>query len=705
MPRAKKRLGVGAECNTALKYLHPRQLVTEKFPNATAAERIQNLIAIRKEKKRVNRREQEVIVFNSEKFENQEVHCVVRWVKVDTEGPDSEFFDEDDGDGEEEVQNGPEGEGSGTPIPAQVLELATHRITNEDVANVRAMGFGVDDDNEPAPENIPVEDDEPEVEENGLMEGQEWGWGGFCNRKKEGGVREKAKLIGVSEVMLGGLDLVKMFLIFFPRVWFEQTVVKQLKKVDGLHNVEFGEMLRWIGIWLLLSTTVRLDRKKFWSTAAVDRESGAPFRLNDLMLNKRFETILQNIMYTDVDPPQYKDRFWEVRQMIDEWNKNMAEKFSPSWVSCLDESMSIWFNKWTCPGWMFVPCKPHPFGNEYHSVCCGETSIMWGIELVEGKDSPPERPADPNVSTFGKTTALLLRMLAPIFGTAKVVILDSGFCVLKALLKLRDNGVYGSAVIKKRRYWPAGVPGEAIDLHCAFMEVGKTDSVRGETDGVKYDIFCMKEPVYTMKLMSTYSGLVDPPSTYEVHRHYIANNIEINKSFKLQEPLANHYLYRHVVDNHNNGRNALPSIEDTWGTHRWPNRVFAFILAISEINSWLAFRHFVWKETKYELVDFRKRLAFALIRNEYLQEEIEKESREKRKFQGEHKIVTAPCYCGKFERGEWVKNCKQAYQNYPCRTPKCKKRIRTMCSCDLGVWMCADCHVLHVLDTMKSDCI
>jgi hypothetical protein len=35
---------------------------------------------------------------------------------------------------------------------------------------------------------------------------------------------------------------------------------------------------------------------------------------------------------------------------------------------------------------MFVPRKPHPMGNEYHSVCCNAIGIMFGIELVEGKD-------------------------------------------------------------------------------------------------------------------------------------------------------------------------------------------------------------------------------------------------------------------------------------------------------------------------------
>ena len=74
--------------------------------------------------------------------------------------------------------------------------------------------------------------------------------------------------------------------------------------------------------------------------------------------------------------------------MVEEWNKNMGEQFTPSWVLCLNESMSPWMNKYTCPGWMFVPRKPHPFGNEYHSVCCSMSGTMWGKELVEGKDAP-----------------------------------------------------------------------------------------------------------------------------------------------------------------------------------------------------------------------------------------------------------------------------------------------------------------------------
>ena len=72
-------------------------------------------------------------------------------------------------------------------------------------------------------------------------------------------------------------------------------------------------------------------------------------------------------------------------------------------------------------------------------------------------------------------------------------------------------------------------------------DVGDTDSVSGMLDGVKYDIFSMKEPMYTMKLMSPYDGLVQPHSAYEVYRHYFGvNKKEVKVKydiFSLKEPM------------------------------------------------------------------------------------------------------------------------------------------------------------------------
>lgn len=129
------------------------------------------------------------------------------------------------------------------------------------------------------------------------------------------------------------------------------------------------------------------------------------------------------------------DKFHEVREVIDAWNKNMATNFVPSWVSCLDESMSPWTNKYTCPGFMFVPRKPHTYGNEYHTICCCKTGILYQLELVEGKDAPRGKVFEYE-NHGGKTVGLLLRLTRPIWNMGHTIILDSGFCVLKGIIEL-----------------------------------------------------------------------------------------------------------------------------------------------------------------------------------------------------------------------------------------------------------------------------
>ena len=93
-----------------------------------------------------------------------------------------------------------------------------------------------------------------------------------------------------------------------------------------------------------------------------------------------------NIVYTDRAAPVWKDQFWEVRQFINAWNKNMDEKFLPLWINTIDKSMSKWLNEYTCPGFMYVPRKPWKFGNEWHDAGCVDSDIIWQVKLREGKD-------------------------------------------------------------------------------------------------------------------------------------------------------------------------------------------------------------------------------------------------------------------------------------------------------------------------------
>ena len=85
------------------------------------------------------------------------------------------------------------------------------------------------------------------------------------------------------------------------------------------------------------------------------------------------------------------------------------------------------------------------------------------------------------------------------------------------------------------------------------------------------------------------------------------------------EVIGNHFLYRHSVDDHNNKRHSPISIEEIWATKWWPNRVFAFLVAVTEVNVSLGMVEFCDHAQTSQIV-LRKKLAEAVIYNEHYNE-------------------------------------------------------------------------------------
>ena len=83
-----------------------------------------------------------------------------------------------------------------------------------------------------------------------------------------------------------------------------------------------------------------------------------------------------------------------------------------------------------------------------------------------------------------------------------IVPLDSGFSVLKTLLKLKEHGVYAIATIKKRRYWLWGVDGDKLTSHFLSSSIGDSDLIMGSYNSVDFRL-----PIYVSKYMSTFGTL------------------------------------------------------------------------------------------------------------------------------------------------------------------------------------------------------
>jgi hypothetical protein len=318
---------------------------------------------------------------------------------------------------------------------------------------------------------------------------------------------------------------------------------------------------------------------------------------------------------------------------------------------------------------------------------------MFQVELVEGKARPRELGGHEH-DNLGKTVGLLLRITKPIWNRVKVIILDSGFCVLKGLIELKKKGLYAAALVKKWRYWPRYIRGNEIKAHFEGKEVGTAEAWPGVLDNIPFHLYCMKEPDYVMTLMSTYGSL---EANGKVTLRVVEDDdgVKRKKTVTYTEVIHNHYKYRHLVDDHNAKRHSPISLEVVWATKWWPNRVFAFLLAATEVNCRLAANYFYSAEYKSTL-EFRKAFSEALIRNSYLEEE----EREKRRQSPrnvrpkEHGVFSLPAW-KKFSGAQVVDAKSSAPQ---CRCIGCKKKTRTSCICSLGVYRCVDCIVIHAVE-------
>jgi hypothetical protein len=328
---------------------------------------------------------------------------------------------------------------------------------------------------------------------------------------------------------------------------------------------------------------------------------------------------------------------------------------------------------------------------------------MFVMEIVEGKDHPPQVVL--KYSELGKTAGLLMRMLQSYFATGRYVVLDSGFCVLKALLQLKKVGMFACAVIKKRRYCLAFVPGEAINREFDNQDlmVGDKLAISKKLDDKEYFLWNLKKPTYIMKMMATGEPLLANDSCGEQKQRWTEGGVERVGFFRFLSQYDWHYKFRHAIDDHNNLRHALPLIEHTITMTRWEMRVLSFVLAVTEVNVFLAYRFVCRPNPVPTLQQFCRKLAWELIKNKWLARE---DLDELHVVSTVHQLMVAPLHATKYSHQRWVCNAKQPHQNYPSLFKKCgtpPKRIKTYCSCCPTKWICKFCHAAHIVSELKRE--
>ena len=189
---SKKQHGVGAICSVLKRFLHPSNLIREKYVNHAKDERLEGLFTIREEVRSVNRKDVLCLVFRHDDFENQLLYWIKKYARILHEGPEHTRFAV-----RETVDLRNVGAEEGEALP----DLANRRgrFTREDVDEITNQGFTVDDDNEPAPENVPANN---RAQTGRCITDEEWGWKGFCHQKSACFHHTAPRISGLAQDMI-----------------------------------------------------------------------------------------------------------------------------------------------------------------------------------------------------------------------------------------------------------------------------------------------------------------------------------------------------------------------------------------------------------------------------------------------------------------------------------------------------------------------
>jgi len=156
-----------------------------------------------------------------------------------------------------------------------------------------------------------------------------------------------------------------------------------------------GEVLKWLGITVLITRFQFADRASLWSCDSTSKYVPSPnIGTKTGMARARYDSLLQNMVWSF--QPKVREegmssethRWMLVGDFVDRINNHRKNFYSPSSVICVDESISRWYGiggHWInkgLPMYVAIDRKPED-GCEIQNACDGVSGIMMQLKLVK----------------------------------------------------------------------------------------------------------------------------------------------------------------------------------------------------------------------------------------------------------------------------------------------------------------------------------
>jgi Transposase IS4 len=289
-------------------------------------------------------------------------------------------------------------------------------------------------------------------------------------------------------------------------------------------------------------------------------------------------------------------------------------------------------------------------------------------------------------------------------GSGRIIILDSGFQVLQALIELQKVGLYGSAIIKWKGNWPKGVDGDLMESEAMKLVTGESAAMKGTKNGVPFYLWVLRDSMYVLKFMSTYGS---------TNTHILAKPVRRRACIQGAPPVVfkhdvvcfNYYNHRNAVDINNNGRQKCDPLEETILSQNYAQRVLCHVLNTCEQNSLRAFNNFARKPMGLAPLSVRE------FRMQHIEAVFMLHSKSlsipllplvpslKRGFNKDaHLLATIPHYShyqeGSLGIGGWKQDLKMRYVQRRCHV--CDNKTSLYCKCNLVFSVCQDCFLKHI---------
>ncbi|CEP19333.1 hypothetical protein [Parasitella parasitica] len=356
---------------------------------------------------------------------------------------------------------------------------------------------------------------------------------------------------------------------------------------------------------------------------------------------ERFDAINKMHIFVVPDGTAHgNDKLYQLRAFIDAYNEKLKEVVIPGKYLCVDESMNQWLGH-GMPNLKKIPRKPHSIGQEWKTVADVNTCCIIRLDVTG--------------DTLSKKFD---RLVEPWFSLGRTVIADSWFGSPAMVRALKDVGLFSIMQVKKKRYWPRGMPMEDM-VGSLGEEVGDVKVVKSRIDSVFIASLRDKKPrcvianAESTTAGSTESRWIDG-QMHTVTRPLVFEECEVNKG---------------AVDTANNRRDKLPSFHDVMKSYNWEIRCLAFFLAVAEANAFSTYKYVEGEGAPHHF-EFRWRLARSLLEHAELMRDgslFDSPHFGSRTSTGRHEITSL----GKLPSGD--------YRRLRCII--CHKRTQNFCLC------------------------